>query len=55
MDTVGNVNNVVSIYGIFIYDSSYNKVVCLLGELLDHICYSSYHDDMYEDLKEFLM
>ena len=35
MDTLGNVNHVISILGHFIFDSNYEKALCLTKESLD--------------------
>ena len=41
MDSLGNVNNDISIVGHWIFDSKYSKALCLTQELLDIICYPS--------------
>ena len=38
MDTLGNVNNAISIVGYFIFDSNYEKNIHLTRESLDLIC-----------------
>ena len=35
MDSLGNVNNAISIVGHWIFDSNYKKSLCLTQELLD--------------------
>ena len=44
MYTAGNVNNFVSIYGHWIYDSNYKRVIHLIEYLLGFICSQSKHD-----------
>ena len=41
MYLLGNVNHAISIVGHWIFDSNYNKALCLAQELLDIICYPS--------------
>ena len=41
LDSLGNVNNAISIVGRWIFDSNYNKPVFLTQELLDIIWYPS--------------
>ena len=38
MDSLGNVNHAISIVGYWIFDSNYNKSLCLKQESLDLIC-----------------
>ena len=39
MDSLGNVNHAISIVGYWIFDSNYEKAICLTQETLDLICY----------------
>ena len=41
MDSLGNVNRAISIVGYCIFDSNYEKELCLPQESLDVICYPS--------------
>ena len=38
MDSLGNVNHAISMVGNSIFDSNYDKLICLTQELLDLIC-----------------
>ena len=38
METLGNVNNAISIVGHWIFDSNYKKAICLTQLLMDLIC-----------------
>ena len=38
MDSLGNVNNPISIVGCWIFDSNYETTLCLTPESLDVIC-----------------
>ena len=41
MDTLGNVNSVISVLGYWIFDWNYEKALVLNRELLDMICEQS--------------
>ena len=41
MDSLGNVNNNISIVRHWIFDLNYEKALCLTQELVDIICYPS--------------
>ena len=41
MDTLGNVNHYISILCYWIFDSNFEKSLCLTRESLDIICYPS--------------
>ena len=41
MDSLGNVKHDISILGYWIFDSKYEKALCLTKESLDVICYPS--------------
>ena len=47
MEKVRNVDNEVSISGILIYNSNDEKVIPLIKESLDLICYYYFNDDIY--------
>ena len=38
MDSLGNLNRAISVFGYQIFDSNYNKALVLNMELLDNIC-----------------
>ena len=41
MDSLGNVNHAINIVGYFIFDSNYEKALCLTQESLGVIWYTS--------------
>ena len=41
MESLGNVNRAISIVRYWIFDSNYEKSLCLTQESLDLICYPS--------------
>ena len=46
MESLGNVNHAISIVGYCIFDSNYNKALCLTQESLDIICSTSIGEEL---------
>ena len=46
MDSLGNVNHDISMVRYWIFDSNYNKALCLAQELLDIICSLSIGEEL---------
>ena len=46
MDSLGNLNHAISILGHWIFDSNYEKALCLTQESLDIICYPSIGEEL---------
>ena len=51
MDALGNSDHTMSTAEFWVYDPSYKKLLPLMEELLDLLCYSSYGDEMYGELE----
>ena len=45
LDSLGNVNHAISIVGYWVFDSNYDKVLCLTKESLDLIFYPSIREE----------
>ena len=46
MDSLGNVDNAISVVGYWIFDSNHKKALCLTQELLDIICSPSIGEEL---------
>ena len=46
MDSLGNVNHAIIIVGHWIFDSKYNKVLCLAQAWMDLICSPSVGEEL---------
>ena len=46
MDSIRNANHAISVVGYWIFDSNYNKSLCLTQELLNIICSTSIDEEL---------
>ena len=46
VDSLGNMNNAISVVGYWIFDSNYEKALCLTHELLDIICSTPIEEEL---------
>ena len=51
MDSLGNMNNPISIVGHYLFDSNHEKSLCLTQESLDIICYPSIGEELISTLQ----
>ena len=54
MDSLVNVNHAISIVGYWIFDSNYNKSLCLTQESLDIICSTSIGEELVATFRSVL-
>ena len=46
MESLGNMNHAISVVGYWIFDSNYEKALCLTHELLDIICSTPIEEEL---------
>ena len=55
MDSLGNVNHAISVVGYWIFDSNYNKALCLTQESLDKICSPSIGKELVANISTLML